>query len=369
MKIPTLKLHYWKSKEVNGIAPVAIVATLQGKRKYYTTGVKVEGKFFKDGNIDKKAPNADYLNQILKVRFNEVERDFLKQAASGEIVELNKEVMKKNDDNPKFNAIGLETFNALSNRCVAHYIKRCIVIINEFKLIVGDVTFNQISVGTLQRYETYLCERGIAGNTINRRFKWLKQVANYAANHYGVSIKAFNLFKPISYVQPLRSYLTVEKQKLLESLVIDREQLNNVRNAFLIGCSTGLRFSDLQFFDYKKSVVLDNGIKRIILSTQKTGEVVSIKVDDRMDNLLKQLKPLPTNAYTNRLLKELAAMIEVDTLSFHISRHTLATTAITKGVRIEAVSKILGHSNIKTTQIYAKIANPVLDAAIDLLNA
>lgn len=363
--IPRIKLVYWKAKEINGVAPIAVVATLRGKRKYFATGVKIEEKYFKKGEIDKKYPNAAYMNQILKVRVNEVEGSYLKMAATGVNIELNQE--KKTESNPKFYNVGIACFKALENKCKPHYLKRCVSVLEEFKLFAGDVAVNQISVGLLQQFEASLYERQIGGNTINRRFKWLKQVANHCDKYFNAPIKAFDLFKFTGYVQPLREYLTPEQVAKIEALEIYDKIVRNVRDAFIIGCNTGLRFSDLQLFDYKKNVVESDGQKRIILTTKKTGEIVSVAIKDRIDNLLKKLKPLPTNAYTNRILKEISEMAGVPEISFHQSRNTFATTLLNRGASIESVSKLLGHSNIKTTQIYAQITNLSLDKAMDLL--
>jgi integrase/recombinase XerD len=74
-------------------------------------------------------------------------------------------------------------------------------------------------------------------------------------------------------------------------------------------------------------------------------------------------------AYTNSDLKEIIKLTKIKkSISFHTARHTFATTALQKGMRIEYVSKYMGHSDIKETQIYAKIINQELDKAIEIFN-
>ena len=74
-------------------------------------------------------------------------------------------------------------------------------------------------------------------------------------------------------------------------------------------------------------------------------------------------------AYTNKDLKEIARLAKITkNVHFHTSRHTFATRAIRKGMRMEYASKILGHSNLKTTQIYAKIVNEELDKAMEVFD-
>ena len=82
------------------------------------------------------------------------------------------------------------------------------------------------------------------------------------------------------------------------------------------------------------------------------------------------LKSISSNtAYANKNLKVIAEKAGIEKhISFHTSRHTFATRALLKGMRIEYVSKLLGHTAIKTTQVYAKIVNSELDKAMDVFN-
>ena len=81
-------------------------------------------------------------------------------------------------------------------------------------------------------------------------------------------------------------------------------------------------------------------------------------------------KALSSNtAFVNKNLKTIASKAEIKkAISFHSSRHSFATRALQKGMRIEYVSKLLGHSTIKTTQIYTKIVNSDLDKAMEIFN-
>ena len=77
--------------------------------------------------------------------------------------------------------------------------------------------------------------------------------------------------------------------------------------------------------------------------------------------------PVPDIAYCNRVLKKIAAEVGIDkTITYHLARHTFATTnALAQGIRIEVVSRMLGHTNIKTTQIYAKVTDDMLAKGFD----
>lgn len=134
--------------------------------------------------------------------------------------------------------------------------------------------------------------------------------------------------------------------------------------------------------------------ERVLVTTQKTGSVVSVKLPAKALEIVNSYKTGVTkpsdfvfpllkndvdysdpavlydaissmNAYTNKSLKEIKTSLKWSkNLNFHTSRHTWATRALKKGMRIEYVSKLMGHSSIKTTQVYAKIVNADLDQAM-----
>jgi len=165
---------------------------------------------------------------------------------------------------------------------------------------------------------------------------------------------------------------------------------NHHRNIYVFATyAGGLRISDilqLRWSDY-------NG-NRILKTTQKTKSTVSIKLPGKAKEIIEQYKSKESNpehyifpflkngieysdkallnaisshtAYTNKDLKVIAELAEINkNIHFHTSRHTFATRALKKGMRIEYVSRLLGHSSIKTTQVYAKIVNQDLDDAMD----
>ena len=166
------------------------------------------------------------------------------------------------------------------------------------------------------------------------------------------------------------------------------------RNMYVFSAyAGGLRISDILLLKWKN---FDG--ERILMQTKKTSSKVSIKLPSTAMQILEIYKrkdakpedfifPILENdvdysdprflfnaissatAYTNGDLKEIAGIVKLKKhISFHSARHTFATRALMKGVRIEYVSKLLGHANIATTQIYAKIVNEELDKAMEVFN-
>ena len=167
-----------------------------------------------------------------------------------------------------------------------------------------------------------------------------------------------------------REYLSVEELgKLMETNPTD-----HTRKTFLFGCFTGLRHSDivtLQWEDIKRT---EEGLI-IRKKQQKTENVVEIPMNKAAISLLPTRKEKGlifgdkfTQVHRNKIIKRWVKSVGIDKhITFHCSRHTFATLLISKGADLYVVSKLLGHTNIETTQIYAKVVDESRRKAVDLL--
>ena len=161
------------------------------------------------------------------------------------------------------------------------------------------------------------------------------------------------------------------KIRLLEEKKISIERLAIVRDIFLFSCYTGFAYIDAASLARDHLKTGTDGKKWLIKSRQKTGisERVplippAIQILDKYKNhpvskTRNRLLPVPSNQKVNASLKELADICGINVnLTFHIARHTFATTvALENGVPLDSVSKMLGHRSIKTTQIYARVSD------------
>lgn len=146
------------------------------------------------------------------------------------------------------------------------------------------------------------------------------------------------------------------------------ERLEQVRDVFIFSCFSGLAYVDvanLKEDNIRKSF---DGNLWIITKRQKTNIDVNVPLLDIPKMILEKYKgklpsgkvlPIISNQKLNAYLKEIADVCGIKkNLTFHLARHTFATTTtLAKGVPVETVSKMLGHTNIETTQIYARITN------------
>lgn len=165
-----------------------------------------------------------------------------------------------------------------------------------------------------------------------------------------------------------RTFLTQEELDKITNCQLDNDSLNRVRDIFIFSCYTGLRFEDAQSLKMSQIQTNQKGEALISLKQQKTGHLVNIpllkpalaiiaKYQNEERNITGNVLPKISNQKVNTYLKVIAELAGIKkNLTHHVARHTCATTIlIANEVPIEAVSGWLGHTNMKTTQIYAKI--------------
>lgn len=226
-------------------------------------------------------------------------------------------------------------------------------------LLLSDITPEW-----LRKYKTYLHKQGDSSNTVWGKFKFLHVITAKALKEKLIKEDPFTNFDRPKYRNPKRTFLTEDQVAAIDKVGADSMQRPLIRHCatwFVISCYTGLRYGDMAAFD--KGVNIRAG--RLVVETEKTKEMVSFALPEEVTALFERVgwKPLGiTNQGFNRMLKQIAAYAGIkETIHAHVSRHTFGTLALSKGVPIEYVQKMLGHTDLKTTQIYAKIIDKDLD--------
>ena len=177
--------------------------------------------------------------------------------------------------------------------------------------------------------------------------------------------------------QKTRCYLTIEEiQRIIET---EYKPDNDIKSAFLFCCFSGLRYSDVSKLTWKEITVSQDGYAQIETTMQKTGKSITIPLSD---NALKWLPEREGNLPESRIFYKLPdqvnnADVRLRTLikkagiskhvTFHVARHSFATLTLTYGADLYTVSKLLGHANIRTTQVYAKIVDESKRKAVNLI--
>ncbi len=208
-------------------------------------------------------------------------------------------------------------------------------------------------------------------NTVARYMKAVKKITNRALANEWITKNPFAGIK-VKTVQTDPTFLSLHELHLIYEHPFTGA-LDVVRDMFIMAAFTGLAFIDISNLR-KEHVVSDNdGNMWIRKPRQKTEVVQNIPLLDIPKAILKKyegnkkaakkgtLLPVPCNQVMNRYLKEIGTICGIEkTLTTHVARHTYATVTLSQGVRIENVSKMLGHTSIKMTQHYAR----VLDSSI-----
>lgn len=210
----------------------------------------------------------------------------------------------------------------------------------------------------------YCYSLGNVENTVWKTFSKVHAILEQAVEDKLLPRNPMDDFKsrPV-YRDPKRDFLTPEKLKEVEkfALASDSAAQKFATLWFLIGCYTGLRFSDMKTFDKKKHII--GG--RLIKNTVKTGEIISLPLKGKIKELLDLVKYKPLaikNESYNRMLKTIADKCDIDiNLTAHVSRHTAAMMLANAGVSIEVTAAILGHTSTKHTKIYYRISNKRID--------
>jgi integrase len=197
--------------------------------------------------------------------------------------------------------------------------------------------------------------------------QFFKRIIIIAKNNGWILADPFANYKiRISKVD--RGYLSQEELDLLICKKFTIKRLEQVRDIFVFSCYTGLAYIDVKNLRESHIRTSFDGNLWIMTKRQKTNVNANIPLLDVPKLILDKYKntlpneavlPVPSNQKLNSYLKEIADACGINkNLTFHLARHTFATTTtLAKGVPIESVSKMLGHTNIKTTQIYARITD------------
>lgn len=345
-----------------------------GKRKYFTTEIKVKPEQW-DKKRQRVKPNTDnYLqkNAYLKGLISKLEKYELERLAQGETMTVERLAQCFEDTNEdKTDFLAFFKKQVEQNKTIQKNTK--LTYQSTLKHLKGfrqTITFDDLTYKFIHDFENYLLANGLNTNSTGKYLKILKAVVNTAINYGYMDLNKypFRNFK-IKSQASARTFLTPEEIERIENLTFESKQANlkRVRDMYLFAVYSGLRFSDIVRLQASNIEEME-GKKYIVLSMEKTKEPLRLPIyllfDGKPIALLEQYTDPNrrfffddfTNQFVNRELKEIAKMADIDkVVTFHTARHTTATYLLYKGVNMAVVQKLLGHTKISTTQIYAKV--------------
>ena len=248
---------------------------------------------------------------------------------------------------------------------------------------IKDISIKQVDIAFINDFDFFLRNSKKCNN--NSTIKYIRNFGKIIKQAYvngWIEKDPFLNYKG-KVKQTDRNYLTQSELQDIINKEIRIQRLDLVRDMFIFSCFTGLAYIDV--FNLTKENVIKGIDGEMWISThrQKTDSLSKIPILPVSESILEKYKdypeclnknkllPILSNQKMNAYLKEIADICGINKeLTFHIARHTFATTVtLSNGVPIETVSKMLGHTNLKTTQHYAKILDKKISEDMQVLKA
>lgn len=368
------RLVYNRKKQLNkqGTALVQVEASLNQRKIYFKTNI-----YLRPENWDKQTsqvidhPQSNDLNAMLfefVLHLQGIELSFWKRGIQPTLALLRDAIKKNTPINV--------TFTVFAKEYVKHSDRRkstkdnLITTINVLQEFRPGLDFKDITYSFLKDFETYLREKGNGVNTVAKHLRQLRTLVNEAINQGYIHADAypFRKFK-IKQEKGRHEFLTPDELRRLENLEVHDRKLRHVLDAFLFCCYVGLRFSDFCQLAPENFIKV-NGKRWLHFKSIKTGielrlplhllfEGKALTILDRYS--IEKFADLGCNSDVNKYLSQIAGMARIRKhITYHTARHTCATLLIHQGVPITTVQKLLGHTSVKTTEIYSEVLSSTI---------
>ena len=374
MKYPTMRFVFDRkhvaTKNKKGL--VQIEVTSEGKRKWIGTSVKVYADQWHEKRKVVNSVNSIQLNAILDgmmAKLNEFILDLVRNNQQFDFEKLNAFLEKstRSDSFIEFVRTRIEERADLEESTRKQH-RTLLQSLEKF----GKINYmDDLTKANITLYNEFLHQQGISQPTI---YNYIKRLKVYIGEAMKFGMLENNPTIGLHFERgkfEKRKYLTEKELETIRSCKINVPSIDRVRDLFLFQCYTGLAYADFEKFDFEKDVEERNGKYIIADRRKKTNEDYKIVLLSPPIEILKKYDyklPVITNQKYNVSLKVVAQYAGIDkNITTHMGRHTFAVFALNNGVPIEIVSKMLGHTNIRTTQIYAKVLNSEVEKGFDLL--
>lgn len=398
MNTTTSILFYIKRSKANvdGICPIYVRVTILTQRFEFSSNKYIdperwssEGSKVKGTNEDTRSINS-HLDTI-KSKIFDAEKRLFKKDITLTSINLKNELFDINENKRMLIPIFKDHNNKIKELLGKEYAPGTLERYNtslkhtkdflEWKYKISDIEITKIDHAFITEYEFYLRSvRNCNNNTAVKYIKNFSKIIKICLANDWLDKNPFSNYK--SKVKEVeRVYLSEGEIQNIINKEFKTERLSLVRDIFLFSCFTGLAYIDVKNLTKSHISIGIDGDKWIFTHRQKTETASKIPIlpitqmiidkykDNRECEILNKLLPILSNQKMNEYLKEIAGVCEIDKeLTFHIARHTFATTVtLTNGVPIESVSKMLGHKNLHTTQHYAKVLDKKVSEDMKIL--
>jgi site-specific recombinase XerD len=384
----------------SGHSPLYIRLIKDRKTKFVAVGVKLKESEWDDDKqrVKKNHPNSARMNASISQKVADAEAQVADLERKVKSVSANKlKEAIKGKEIPNFFQFSLKRCENIRGSVSISTYRNYVLYLKKFEDWVGtkDLCFDEITVTLLKDYLAYMSNELNNGNTTQRysimilAIMFKEAIKEDIIPEYMYPFSKLNLKKDPSK----RIFLNKEQIAALSNLEL-KDKAELAKDLFIFAIyAGGLRFSDVIELQYKHFNADENRIKKTIRKTKREHQfkigntalgilskylktdadkedfIFPVVVDKKRfleDDEFRYDSIETSNHSINFQLNRLGKTLELPfSLSFHLSRHSFATTALNNGMRIEHVSKLMDHTDIRTTQIYAKILNEELDKAVD----
>ena len=382
-----ITLHFYaKSTKANsnGLLPIYVRLTVDGKRLEFSTKKFVEkskwsSELAKMKGTTEEARSINSYLDLMKSKVLDAQMELLHRNETLSIENFKNKLLGTEERQRMLVPIFQDHNNKIKELVGKEYapgtleryttsLKHTIEFM-QWKYNISDIDITKIDHAFITDYEFWLRSvRNCANNTAVKYIKNFNKIIKICLANDWLDKNPFANYK--SKVKEVeRVYLSEEEVQAIIEKEFKTERLSLVRDIFLFSCFTGLAYIDVKNLTKSHISFGIDGEKWIFTHRQKTESASKIPIlpvtqmiidkyeNHPQSNNQEKLLPILSNQKMNSYLKEIAAVCEIEKeLTFHIARHTFATTVtLTNGVPFESVSKMLGHKNLRTTQHYAKV--------------
>lgn len=372
-KYPTIRIIFDRRKVATPKkeGTVEIEIYYEKKRKWLSTGVKVLPKnWHPDKRVISRVDSQDLnirIENIEKAIINHIRKLMIDEKLftwSG--LESSFKTKKEDSNFIKFIELSLQNKNGIAPNTRKNH-RNLLGRLKDFKLIQD---FKDLTKENVTSFNEWMHSKGYKQASISTFHKILKVYIFEAIQRDLISQNPYTGFKIDRGKSDIRRFLNEEELTSIENAKTSTKSLEKVKDLFLFQCYTGLAYVDLSKFDFNQ-VIVRNGKYVVHDVRKKTGEEFYIILLPKAIEILKKYDyklPIMTNQQYNLRLKIVADAAGLDKrLTSHMGRHTYATMCLNSGVKIEVLADMMGHADIKTTQIYAKLVNSTVENAYDIL--
>ena len=391
-------LFYIKRSKANvdGICPIYVRVTILTRRFEFSSNKYIDPKRWSQEGSNVKGTNEDsrsinsHLDNI-KSKIYDAEKRLYKKDIVLTSINLKNELFGITENKRMLIPIFKDHNNKIKELIGKEYAPGTLERYNtslkhtinflEWKYKLSDIEISKVDHAFITEYEFYLRSvRNCCNNTAVKYINNFNKIIKLCIANDWLDKNPFANYK--SKVKEVeRVYLSEGEIQNIINKDFKNERLSLVRDIFLFSCFTGLAYIDVKNLTRSHISIGIDGDKWIFTHRQKTESASKIPIlsvtqmiIDKYENHPQsvneeKLLPILSNQKMNAYLKEIAAVCEIEKeLTFHIARHTFATTiTLTNGVPIESVSKMLGHKNLRTTQHYAKVLDRKVSEDMKLL--